>query len=167
MYPFRRHLPPPRTNFEKLQDILLKRKGMTLDVSSSGALAASLDKCVVRPLISTRLLLPKILPFRMPTNRPSIPSSESWLHGVCSQQNISAQAASEGTHLGIMDSPVPYTPISPVRFDGMPVSFFFSCNAFSILSMWMQMSSLIVSFRLPSAIRLCTAVYIQRHTWNV
>ncbi|TBU24927.1 RNB-domain-containing protein [Dichomitus squalens] len=42
----RRHLPPPRTNFEKLQDILRRRKGMTLDVSSSGALAASLDKCV-------------------------------------------------------------------------------------------------------------------------
>ncbi|EJF61412.1 RNB-domain-containing protein [Dichomitus squalens LYAD-421 SS1] len=42
----RRHLPPPRTNFEKLQDILGRRKGMTLDVSSSGALAASLDKCV-------------------------------------------------------------------------------------------------------------------------
>ncbi|TFK48126.1 RNB-domain-containing protein [Heliocybe sulcata] len=41
----RRHLPPPRTNFEKLQDILRKRKGMELDVSSSGALAASLDKC--------------------------------------------------------------------------------------------------------------------------
>lgn len=42
----RRHLPPPRTNFEKLQDILLKRKGMKLDTSSSGALAASLDQCV-------------------------------------------------------------------------------------------------------------------------
>ncbi|KAI5120011.1 hypothetical protein M0805_008472 [Coniferiporia weirii] len=42
----RRHLPPPRTNFEKLQDILKKRKGMVLDVSSSGALAASLDKCI-------------------------------------------------------------------------------------------------------------------------
>ncbi|KAI1791379.1 RNB-domain-containing protein [Ganoderma leucocontextum] len=42
----RRHLPPPRTNFEKLQDILKKRRGMTLDVSSSGALATSLDKCV-------------------------------------------------------------------------------------------------------------------------
>jgi len=37
---------PPRTNFEKLQDILMKRKGMTLDVSSSGALAASLDQCL-------------------------------------------------------------------------------------------------------------------------
>jgi exosome complex exonuclease DIS3/RRP44 len=43
----RRHLPPPRTNFEKLQDILKKRKGLNLDVSSSGALAASLDNCVV------------------------------------------------------------------------------------------------------------------------
>ncbi|KAG6853480.1 hypothetical protein C0991_004096 [Blastosporella zonata] len=42
----RRHLPPPRTNFEKLQDILMKRKGLALDVSSSGALAASLDKCL-------------------------------------------------------------------------------------------------------------------------
>ncbi|KZP33106.1 RNB-domain-containing protein [Athelia psychrophila] len=42
----RRHLPPPPTNFEKLQDILRKRKGMTLDVSSSGALADSLDKCI-------------------------------------------------------------------------------------------------------------------------
>ncbi|KAI9566793.1 hypothetical protein HD554DRAFT_2024795 [Boletus coccyginus] len=42
----RRHLPPPRTNFDKLQDVLLKRKGFKLDVSSSGALAASLDKCV-------------------------------------------------------------------------------------------------------------------------
>ena len=43
----RRHMPPPRTNFDKLQDILLKRKGLVLDVSSSGALAASLDKCIV------------------------------------------------------------------------------------------------------------------------
>ncbi|KAL4068784.1 hypothetical protein V8B97DRAFT_1972058 [Scleroderma yunnanense] len=42
----RRHIQPPKTNFEKLQDVLLKRKGFTLDVSTSGALAASLDKCV-------------------------------------------------------------------------------------------------------------------------
>ncbi|PCH43275.1 RNB-domain-containing protein [Wolfiporia cocos MD-104 SS10] len=42
----RRHLPPPRSNFEKLQDILQKRKGIPLDVSSSAVLAASLDKCV-------------------------------------------------------------------------------------------------------------------------
>jgi len=39
-------MPPPPSNFEKLQDILRKRKGHTLDVSSSGALAASLDKCI-------------------------------------------------------------------------------------------------------------------------
>ncbi|KIN93475.1 hypothetical protein M404DRAFT_17294 [Pisolithus tinctorius Marx 270] len=42
----RRHVAPPKTNFEKLQDMLMKRKGFTLDVSSSGALAASLDRCV-------------------------------------------------------------------------------------------------------------------------
>ncbi|KAF9043793.1 RNB-domain-containing protein [Hymenopellis radicata] len=42
----RRHLPPPKANFEKLQDILKKRKGLSLDVSSSGALAASLDLCL-------------------------------------------------------------------------------------------------------------------------
>jgi exosome complex exonuclease DIS3/RRP44 len=43
----RRHLPPPKTNFETLQDILQKKKGMTLEVTSSKALAESLDRCVV------------------------------------------------------------------------------------------------------------------------
>jgi len=42
----RRHLPPPKTNFEKLQDILLKRKGLKLEVESSKALADSLDWCI-------------------------------------------------------------------------------------------------------------------------
>ncbi|TIA81869.1 hypothetical protein E3P92_02083 [Wallemia ichthyophaga] len=42
----RRHLPPPKQNFEALQDILSKRKGINLDVSSSGALARSLDNCI-------------------------------------------------------------------------------------------------------------------------
>ncbi|BGP42575.1 exosome catalytic subunit dis3 [Rhodotorula kratochvilovae] len=42
----RRHAPPPETNFEVLQDVLQKRRGFTLDVSTSGALADSLDKCV-------------------------------------------------------------------------------------------------------------------------
>ncbi|KAF9529933.1 hypothetical protein CPB83DRAFT_925381 [Crepidotus variabilis] len=42
----RRHMPPPKTNFEKLQDLLEKRKGFKLDVSSSGVLAKSLDLCV-------------------------------------------------------------------------------------------------------------------------
>ena len=41
----RRHAPPPADNFETLQDILKKRRGMDLDVSSSGALAATLDRC--------------------------------------------------------------------------------------------------------------------------
>lgn len=41
----RRHAPPPADNFETLQDILKKRRGMDLDVSSSGALAASLVRC--------------------------------------------------------------------------------------------------------------------------
>lgn len=50
----RRHSPPPKTNFEALQDILMKRKSMELDVSSSGALAKSLDNCVVRLLGSIR-----------------------------------------------------------------------------------------------------------------
>lgn len=44
----RRHMPPPKTNFEKLHDILVKKKGIKLDISSSGALADSLDQCVVR-----------------------------------------------------------------------------------------------------------------------
>ncbi|GJJ08443.1 hypothetical protein Clacol_002659 [Clathrus columnatus] len=42
----RRHLPPPKGNFEKLQDILQKCKGLSLDVSSSATLAKSLDLCV-------------------------------------------------------------------------------------------------------------------------
>ncbi|GAA5869763.1 hypothetical protein JCM16303_001786 [Sporobolomyces ruberrimus] len=42
----RRHAPPPKTNFEVLQDVLQKRRNMTLDVSTSGALADSLDECV-------------------------------------------------------------------------------------------------------------------------
>ena len=42
----RRHQPPPRTNFEALQDVLKRRLGFDLAIDSSGALAASLDKCV-------------------------------------------------------------------------------------------------------------------------
>src|SRR5258708_14817060 len=40
-------MPPPTVNFEKLKDLLLKLKGVEIDVSTSGALAASLDRCVV------------------------------------------------------------------------------------------------------------------------
>lgn len=42
----RRHGAPPADNFDTLRDILRKRRGLELDVSSSGALAASLDRCV-------------------------------------------------------------------------------------------------------------------------
>ncbi len=42
----RRHLPPPKTNFETLADILKKTRGFELDASSSKALANSLDACV-------------------------------------------------------------------------------------------------------------------------
>ena len=42
----RRHNPPPSTNFEVLADILKKKRGFELDVSSSKSLAASLDKCI-------------------------------------------------------------------------------------------------------------------------
>lgn len=51
----RRHLPPPRTNFEMLQDILKKRRGFDLKIDSSASLAASLDKCVdpVEPAFNT------------------------------------------------------------------------------------------------------------------
>lgn len=44
----RRHAPPPKTNFDGLNDLLSKRKDVSLDVTSNGALAASLDKCVDR-----------------------------------------------------------------------------------------------------------------------
>ncbi|KAG8814310.1 exosome catalytic subunit dis3, partial [Serendipita sp. 399] len=42
----RRHMPPPASNFDTLKDILKKRRGMVLDVRSSGALASSLDRCM-------------------------------------------------------------------------------------------------------------------------
>jgi len=63
----RRHNPPPKTNFEVLQEVLLKRRGLELDVSSSATLASSLDKCIdpevptfntlVR-IMATRCMLP-------------------------------------------------------------------------------------------------------------
>ncbi|GAO49346.1 RNB-domain-containing protein [Saitoella complicata NRRL Y-17804] len=41
----RRHGAPPATNFEVLQDMLKTKKNMSLDVSSSKAVADSLDRC--------------------------------------------------------------------------------------------------------------------------
>ena len=42
----RRHAPPPAANFSNLSDQLKRMKGFELDVSSSKALAESLDQCV-------------------------------------------------------------------------------------------------------------------------
>jgi hypothetical protein len=67
---------PPRTNFEKLQDILQKRKGLKglmLDVSSSGALAASLDKCLVCFCSSSGDWTDLSYHRRIPKNLPSTP----------------------------------------------------------------------------------------------
>ena len=41
----RRHAAPPSSNFEDLNNQLKTKRNLTLDTSSSGALAASLDKC--------------------------------------------------------------------------------------------------------------------------
>ncbi|KAG7905422.1 hypothetical protein KL906_005088 [Ogataea polymorpha] len=41
----RRHAPPPATNFEVLNDMLRVRKGMSISLESSKALADSLDRC--------------------------------------------------------------------------------------------------------------------------
>lgn len=66
-------MPPPSSNFETLQNILTKRKGLKLEVSSSGALAASLDKCIVRSLIysvpSGRFVHQSILPVTSAADR--------------------------------------------------------------------------------------------------
>lgn len=59
----RRHMPPPATNFEVLADVLQKRKGMQLDVSSSGALAKSLDQCI-DPTLPTFNTLVRIMATR-------------------------------------------------------------------------------------------------------
>ena len=42
----RRHAAPPSTNFETLNEMLQKRKGMSISIESSKALADSLDRCV-------------------------------------------------------------------------------------------------------------------------
>ena len=51
----RRHATPPAANFDELSNQLQARRGFSLDTSSSGALAASLDRCVdpVHPLFNT------------------------------------------------------------------------------------------------------------------
>jgi exosome complex exonuclease DIS3/RRP44 len=105
----RRHSPPPKTNFEALQDILMKRKGMELDVSSSGALAKSLDNCVVSPNASA---LATKLTLRTRSCPSSIRSSESWLRGVCLPPGISAPVVFQRSRSAIMVSLRPSTLIS-------------------------------------------------------
>ncbi|KAF4568045.1 exosome catalytic subunit dis3 [Pleurotus pulmonarius] len=82
-------MPPPKENSEKLQDILMKRRGLSLDVSRSGALAVSLDLCLL-----ARLLLrysvsqleapdhPSVLsaPAKPPSRTSSFFSRTPWFH---------------------------------------------------------------------------------------
>lgn len=107
----RRHSPPPKTNFEALQDLLMKRKGMTLDVTSSGALAKSLDACVVS--LSWRFRFVKIESVsRTPSCQSSTLSSGSWLRGVCFPRSTFAQEAYRETRTAITVWPVQSTLIS-------------------------------------------------------
>jgi hypothetical protein len=88
---YRRHMPPPQSNFEKLQDLLLKLKGMTLDVSSSGALAASLDKCVVRlPMCTLLCSEASYMLHRILRSQHSTLLFASWLLAACFLPNTSA-----------------------------------------------------------------------------
>lgn len=118
----RRHLPPPHTNFEKLQDILRKRKGLTLDVSSSGALAASLDKCVVSNRGSGSFSDASDHPCRILMNQPLIPLCGSWQQDACCQRSIFVLVVFLGIHSVTMVSPAPSTLTSPVRSDDTLVS---------------------------------------------
>jgi hypothetical protein len=89
----RRHAAPPESNFEIFRDVLMKRKGMKIDVSSSGKLADSLDKCVVRVLVCRDheiLTWVSTSTLRIRMILLSIPWSESWQRDVCYQQSISA-----------------------------------------------------------------------------
>lgn len=109
----RRHLPPPKTNFETLQDILQKKKGMTLDVTSSKALAESLDHCVVSIReVSFREYMLIHSQIRFHPNRNSTPWCESWQLDVCLLQSTSAQEVSQRILSAITVSPAPSIPIS-------------------------------------------------------
>ncbi|GAA5821495.1 hypothetical protein JCM10212_001490 [Sporobolomyces blumeae] len=84
----RRHAPPPKTNFEVLQDVLEKRRGMSLDVSTSGKLAASLDECIDPSLPSFNTLV-RIMATRCMLSAEyfcsgSIPASQFSHYGLAS-----------------------------------------------------------------------------------
>ncbi|KAJ5107891.1 Exosome complex exonuclease dis3 [Penicillium angulare] len=95
----RRHATPPPQNFEDLINQLSKKRNMELDVSSSGALASSLDKCVdpKNPFFNT---LVRILATRCMT------SAEYFCAG--------AHAESEFRHYGLA-SPIYTHFTSPIR----------------------------------------------------
>ncbi|KAJ5190790.1 Exosome complex exonuclease dis3 [Penicillium cinerascens] len=95
----RRHATPPPQNFEELINQLSKKRNMELDVSSSGALANSLDRCVdpKNPFFNT---LVRILATRCMT------SAEYFCAG--------AHAESEFRHYGLA-SPIYTHFTSPIR----------------------------------------------------
>lgn len=95
----RRHATPPPQNFEDLINQLSKKRGMELDVSSSGALASSLDRCVdpENPFFNTLI---RILATRCMT------SAEYFCAG--------AHAESEFRHYGLA-SPIYTHFTSPIR----------------------------------------------------
>lgn len=95
----RRHASPPPQNFEELTTQLQKKRGLTLDVSSSKALADSLDRCVdpQNPFFNT---LVRILATRCMT------SAEYFCAG--------AHAESDFRHYGLA-SPIYTHFTSPIR----------------------------------------------------
>jgi exosome complex exonuclease DIS3/RRP44 len=95
----RRHASPPPQNFEQLTAQLQKKRGLKLDVSSSGALADSLDACVdpQNPFFNT---LVRILATRCMT------SAEYFTAG--------AHAEAEFRHYGLA-SPIYTHFTSPIR----------------------------------------------------
>ncbi|KAL2799583.1 hypothetical protein BJX66DRAFT_293174 [Aspergillus keveii] len=95
----RRHATPPPQNFEELINQLTKKRDMRLDVSSSGALADSLDRCTdaENPFFNT---LVRILATRCMT------SAEYFCAG--------AHAESEFRHYGLA-SPIYTHFTSPIR----------------------------------------------------
>ncbi|KAI5289628.1 exosome catalytic subunit dis3 [Ascosphaera aggregata] len=85
----RRHATPPPQNFEQLNNQLSKKRGMTIDVSSSLALADSLDNCVdpANPFFNTLI---RILATRCMTSAEyfcagSHPESEFRHYGLASR----------------------------------------------------------------------------------